>query len=199
MTTPPIRDTLVAAARDILFLDGYGAVSPDVVAARAGVSPAEFARHFPGRQDVVLAALDIHWKELCRFLDGAFSPELPPLDRLRRFYEGAYGFQDHQWSRLGCVVGCLLLRIGSAIPREDGAVRERVAACLGELQSRLESTIREAQAQQLVRPGDPAVMAWTLVQFIEGVLGLARIQNDMHTLQGMLDRSLEFLGVTVPK
>lgn len=199
MTTPQVRDKLVAAARDILFLDGYGAVTPDIVAARAGIAPEHFASHFSGRQEVVLAALDVHWKELSRVLDGAFAPDLPPLDRLRRFYEGAYGFQDHQWNRLGCVVGCLLIRIGSAIPREDRAVRERVAGCLEDLHARLETTIREAQAQQVIRPGDPGVMAWTLVQFIEGVLGLARIQNDVHTLQGMLDRSLEFLGAAVPR
>lgn len=193
-----LREKLVAAARDVLALDGYGAATPEAIAARAGVGPEAFARVFTSRQEAVLAAIDAHWKDLSTFMDGAFAAELPPLERLRRFTEGAYGLQEQQWSRLGCVVGCMLLRTGSATAREDGPVRERVAACLGELQSRLEATIREAQARKMVRSGDPGVMAWTLVHFIEGVLGTARIQNDFHTLQGMLDRSLEFLGAEPP-
>jgi len=192
------RDKLVAAARDILAQDGYGAATPEAIAARAGLAPEAFSQAFSGRQEAVLAAIDAHWKDLSRFLDVAFAADVPPIDRLRRFTEGVYGFQDHHWNRLGCVVGCLLLRVGSAASREDGPVRERVAACLGELQSRLEATLREAQAQKKIRPGDAGVMAWTLVHFVEGVLGMARIQNDYHTLQGMLDRSLEFLGAEPP-
>ncbi len=191
---PSLREKLVAAARDVLAQDGYGAATPQAIAARAGVVPEAFTQTFAGRQEAVLAAIDAHWKDLSGFLDAAFASDVPPLDRLRRFTEGVYGFQDQQWSRLGCVVGCLLLRVGSAASREDAPVRERVSACLGELQSRLEATIREGQDQKKIRPGDPGVMAWTLVHFVEGVLGMARIQNDVHTLRGMLDRSLEFLG-----
>jgi TetR/AcrR family transcriptional repressor of nem operon len=194
----PLREQFVAAARDILALDGYGAATPMAIAARAGVPLESFEQLFTGRQEVVLAAIDAHWKDLSGFMDAAFAADVPPMDRLRRFTEGVYGFQDHHWNRLGCVVGCLLLRVGSAVAREDAPVRERVAACLGQLQSRLEATIREAQAEKKIRSGDPAVMAWTLVHFVEGVLGMARIQNDFHTLQGMLDRSLEFLGAETP-
>ncbi len=195
---PSLREKLVAAARDILAQDGYEAATPEAIAARAGVAPEAFSRAFSGRREAVLAAIDAHWKDLSGFLDVAFAADVPPLDRLRRFTEGVYGFQDRHWNRLGCVVGCLLLRVGSAASREDGPVRERVAACLRELQSRLEATIREAQAQKKIRSGDAGVMAWTLVHFVEGVLGMARIQNDYHTLQGMLDRSLEFLGAEPP-
>ena len=198
MTDLSLREKLVAAARDVLLLDGYDAINPEAISQKAGIPPEELLSIFPSRQDLVLAALEAHWKELSLFLDEAFAPELPPLERLRRLCEGAHGYQDHHWNRLGCVVGCLLIRVGSAASRADTSVRERVASYLSELQARIETAIREAQAQGRIRPGDPGVMAWTLVQFIEGVLGMARIQNDFHTLQGMLDRSLEFLGAEPP-
>src|SRR5581483_3983904 len=114
---PSLREKLVAAARDILAQDGYGAATPQAIAARAGVAPEAFTQTFAGRQEAVLAAIDAHWKDLSGFLDAAFASDVPPLDRLRRFTEGVYGFQDQQWSRLGCVVGCLLLRVGSAASR----------------------------------------------------------------------------------
>lgn len=192
--TEPLRERVIAAARDVLLLDGYGAATPEAIARKAGVSPEEIRNVFASREEIVLAALDTHWNELCKFLDQAFAKDLPPLERLRRFYEGAYGFQDHHWNRLGCVVGCMLLRVGSATAREEGAVRDRVAQYLRDLQSRIEPTLRDAQAEGKIRQGDPGAMAWTLVHFIEGVLGMARIENDVHTLRGMLDRSLEFLG-----
>jgi AcrR family transcriptional regulator len=192
------RDPLISAARDLMLLDGIGAVTPDAIADRAGVPAAAVSAEFPGRQELVLAALDAHWKDVSGFLDVAFATDVPPLDRLRRFTEGAYAFQDHHWNRLGCVVGCLLLRAGSSASREEAPIRERVAACLREMHARVEATIRDAQRRNQIRPGDPGVMAWTLVQFVEGVLGMARIQNDVHTVQGMLDRALEFLGAGSP-
>jgi AcrR family transcriptional regulator len=198
MANISLREKLVAATRDVLFLDGSDAATSEAIAELAGVSPTDFAVVFSSSQDAVLAALEAHWKELSLFLDGAFAAHLDPVERLRRFYEGAYAFQDHHWKRLGCVVGCLLLRVGSAASRKDRLVRERVAGYLGELEERIEVAIREAQALGKIRSGDPNVMAWTLVHFIEGVLGMARISNDPHTLRGMLDRSLEFLGAEPP-
>src|SRR5436190_11336193 len=130
MSDGVVREKIVAAARDVLLTDGYEAATPEAVSRKAGVSSPEFSAAFSGRQELVLAALEAHWEDLSRFLDGAFSAELPPLDRLRRFCEGAYRFQDHHWNRLGCVVGCLLLRVGSAASREDGPIRERVAEYL---------------------------------------------------------------------
>lgn len=193
-STTTDRDRLVGAARALLMEDGYDSVTADSAAARAKVSPDASRAIFPAKDDLVLAALDAHWTDLKGYLDQAFVRSAPPLDRLRRFFEGIYAFQHAQWSQLGCIVGCLLLRVGSATPRMGEKPRLRVAERLDELHVYIEGALKDAQDQGLIRRGDVPTMAWTLIHYVEGVLGLARIQNDLYTLQGMMEHSLEFLG-----
>ena len=188
------RDRLVGVARALLMEDGYDSVTTETASSRAKVGPAEARVLFPTKDDLVLAALDAHWADLKQYLDQAFDRTIPPLDRLRRFFEGVYAFQDAQWSQLGCVVGCLLLRVGSATSRMGDKPRRRVAERLDELHRYIESALKDAQDQGLIRAGDIPTMGWTLIHYVEGVLGLARIQNDLHTLHGMMEHSLEFLG-----
>jgi len=188
------HDRLVGAARALLMEDGYDSVTAEAAAARAGLGAPEARTLFPSKDDLVLAALDAHWADLKPFLDQAFDASVPPLDRLRRFFEGIYAFQDAQWSKLGCIVGCLLLRVGSATSRMGERSRQRVLQRLNELHAYIEGALKDAQEQGLIRKGDIPTMGWTLIHYVEGVLGLARIQNDLHTFQGMMEHSLEFLG-----
>ena len=174
--------------------DGYGAVTPEAACACGQVDRAGFDRLFPSPDDLVLAALNAHWSDLKGYLDQSFASGIAPLEKLRRFFDGITGFQDAQFSKLGCVVGCLLLRVGSAAARMDEKLRRRVTEMLTELHGYVEQALVEAQEQGQVRQGDIPTMAWTLIHYTEGVLGMARIQNDPQMLHGMMDRSLEFLG-----
>jgi len=194
-------DRLIGVARALLMEDGYDSVTTDAASLRAKVDAAAAKTLFPTKDDLVLAALDAHWADLKQYLDQAFVRTIPPLDRLRRFFEGIYAFQDAQWSQLGVIVGCLLLRVGSATSRMGERPRLRVAQRLDELHVYIESALKDAQEQGLIRKGDVPTMGWTLIHYVEGVLGMARIQNDLYTLQGMMEHSLEFLGAkpaTIP-
>ncbi|WP_069171508.1 TetR/AcrR family transcriptional regulator [Streptomyces griseus] len=51
------RDRLVAAAADVFYADGIHAVGVDRLIAAAGVTKATFYRHFPSKEDLVLAYL----------------------------------------------------------------------------------------------------------------------------------------------
>ena len=190
---------IVSVARDLLMTDGYGVVVPAEVAKRAGVPRRAVEALFPTRRELVLAALDFHWGQIRPFIEQAFSPDLPPLDRFRGFLSGAGEFQAHHANRVGCVVGCLLLRVGSSVSREEAEIRARVQTMVSELQKHIERAVRDAQAQGLVRKGDPAAKAWTVVHYLEGMLGIARIDGNLQALDGALDRVLEFLGAAAPQ
>jgi len=192
------RDRLIGAARILLLADGYDSVTLEAAAVRAELPPGAALGLFAHRDDLVVAALDAHWSALKQHLERAFDPTLAPLDRLRRFFDAIYAFQEAQWSSIGCVVGCLLLRVGSAASRMGEAPRRRAAERLDELHVYVEAALRDAQERGQIRAGDLRAMAWTLIQYVEGALGMARIQNDLRTLQGMMENSLEFLGAQPP-
>lgn len=192
------RAAIVSAARDLLMTDGYAAVEPTAVALRAKVTKKELETLFKTREKLVEAALDYHWGEILPFIEKDFAVEVPPLDRIRRFFEGAGAFQKMQAGRLGCVVGCLLIRIGSSVPRGAPALRRSLNEKIEHFQKLLEGAVRDAQAQGLLRKGDPSAKAWTLVHYLEGLLGIARIDGNLDAFDSAWDRVQEFLGVLAP-
>lgn len=191
------RANVVSAARDLLMTDGYDAVQPAAVALRAGVTKKEIDGLFKTRERLVEAALEFHWSEIKPFIDQVFAREIPPLDRFQKFFFGAGEFQKHHAGRVGCVVGCLLLRVGSSVPRGESAIRKSLNDKVGYLQKLVEGAVRDAQAQGLVRKGDPSAKAWTVVHYLEGMLGIARIDGNLTALEGAWDRVQEFLGTEV--
>jgi hypothetical protein len=84
--------------------------------------------------------------------------------------------------------------VGSSIPRNEVKIRKSVQGMVAEMEGHLERTIREAQAEGAIRKGDASAKAWAVVHYLEGMLGIARIDGNLRAFDGALDRVLEFLG-----
>jgi TetR/AcrR family transcriptional regulator, mexJK operon transcriptional repressor len=88
-TTSPKRAAIIAAATDLFTHSGYGAVSMDAIAAKAGVSKRTVYSHFPGKDVLFAAVMTRH----CGTVSGTdgwdLDPEVEPremlTDRGRRF------------------------------------------------------------------------------------------------------------------
>lgn len=87
-TASPKRAAIIAAATDLFTHSGYGAVSMDAIAARAGVSKRTVYSHFPGKDVLFAAVMTRH----CGVVAGdawTMDPEVEPrqmlIDRGRRF------------------------------------------------------------------------------------------------------------------
>lgn len=57
-SSSPVRERILAAADEYFYLEGIRAVSADRLIAEAGVSKVTFYRHFPTKDDLVLAYLE---------------------------------------------------------------------------------------------------------------------------------------------
>jgi TetR/AcrR family transcriptional regulator, mexJK operon transcriptional repressor len=86
--TSPKRAAIIAAATDLFTHSGYGAVSMDAIAAKAGVSKRTVYTHFPGKDVLFAAVMTRH----CGRVSGdvwVLDPEVEPrqvlTDRGRRF------------------------------------------------------------------------------------------------------------------
>jgi len=69
----PVRERILAVADERFYAEGIRAVSADRLIAAAGVSKVTFYRHFPSKDDLVLA-----------YLDGRVALERHALEQLRR-------------------------------------------------------------------------------------------------------------------
>jgi len=85
----PKRAAIIAAATDLFTHSGYGAVSMDAIAAKAGVSKRTVYAHFPGKDVLFAAVMTLHCGKVSGGDAWDLDPEVEPrqmlTDRGRRF------------------------------------------------------------------------------------------------------------------
>ena len=129
-------------------------------------------------------------------LDGIFSPTVPPLERLKRYFEFTYERLVEIKKECGAVLGCPLYTLGSEVCTQDTVLRNKIQEILDRKATYFESAIRDAHAQGLIEAPDAKAKAKTLFMFIQGALTQARIQNNVEVLRDVYPNALDLLGAT---
>jgi len=101
------RARLIASASRLMHSTNYAAASVDELCADAGVLKGTFYYFFPSKRALVLAAIDAQWAVArTRILEPAFSTQVSPAERFRRFFSLAAEYQQGEVVR-GCPFGNL--------------------------------------------------------------------------------------------
>ncbi len=151
---PDTRERLIRIGVAALTEKGYSSVGLDDILRAAQVPKGSFYHHFDSKEAFGQALIAAYAAYFAAKLDRSFlAADLPPLQRLRHFVQGACeGMARHQFMR-GCLVGNLGQEMGS-LPESFRAQLEQVfldwqartAACLalaqrsGELPAELDCT-----------------------------------------------------------
>ena len=190
------KQRLLDATIDLIWLHSYGAVTVDNICERAGVKKGSFYYFFPSKTDIVVAALDAHWLTVKANLDRIFDPAVPPLDRLRNYFEYVYQRQLALKEKTGRVLGCPYCSVGSETSNSDAVICAKVQELMANYAKYMETAVRDLQAEGAARPQqDVAAQTRGLFAYMHGVLGQARIQNDPEIIRGLEPGALRFLGV----
>src|SRR3954471_16698927 len=106
------KQRLLDATIDLIWQNSYGAVTVDNICERAGVKKGSFYYFFPSKTALVVAALDAHCQLVRQPLERIFSPDVPPLDRSRQYFDLLYERQKLMQEKSGRVLGCPFCAIG---------------------------------------------------------------------------------------
>ncbi|HSI09642.1 MAG: TetR/AcrR family transcriptional regulator [Rariglobus sp.] len=195
--TSNAKELLLDAALDLIWERSYGVVTIDAICEKAGVKKGSFYYFFESKSALAVAALEADWDQCGKQKwDGLFSASIPPVDRIRNFFQFAYDGQVALKKEHGQVLGCPCFSVGSETSTQDETIRLKVQEILQRQVRYFESAIRDAQAEGSIPPGDAAAKAKCLFALFEGSLGQARIQNDLEFLRVLPETSLGILGVT---
>ena len=195
--TSTAKERLTDAALKMIWGNSYGATSVDAICEKAHVKKGSFYYFFKSKSDLAVAALDADWQEDRVRLDSIFSPTVPPLERLKRYFEFSYQNLLEIKKECGSVLGCPLNALGSEVCTQETALRDKIQEILDRKLTYFESAIRDAHAQGLIVAPDAKAKAKTLFMFVQGALTQARIQNNLEILCDSYPCALDLLGVTM--
>jgi AcrR family transcriptional regulator len=116
------RERLVAAASRLFYAEGINSVGVDRIVSESQVTLATFYRHFPGKQDLVVAYLQgVHDTLVARA--AALADRAEGRDLVRELGAQVVAEIGHEGFR-----GCAFINAASEFEDREGAVRLVVAA-----------------------------------------------------------------------
>ena len=189
------RRHLIDAAHELIWEYSYGAITIDAICERAAVKKGSFYYFFDSKSDLVLATIDDWWAARLVIIKEIFRPEVPPLDRLRRYFDLVSKNQCAQFDEHGHILGCPIFTLGSEISNQDEVIRLRIHEILLTGTDYFEQAIAEAQESGEVEGHGAALKARKLMSYYEGYLTKARIENNVEAVRNLSSEVLEVIGV----
>lgn len=186
-TTTDTQQRIVDAARELIYARSYADVGVAEICEHAGVQKGSFYHFFPSKRDLTLAVLDVHYltfKE--HMLDRAFADDLPPLARLARFAKLMYEFQKQLKEDSGRVLGCPVGNLATELATHDEPIREKISGLFQRVQRHLRQVLKEASLAGEISDTHLDATAQAMFAYFEGVMMLAKTQNDPEVLRKLL-------------
>ncbi len=182
------QQRILDSARELFFARSYADVGVADICEHAGVKKGSFYHFYPSKQALTLAVLDAHFIDIKeKMIDQAFAEDLPPLARLARFAEMAYQFQKQMSVATGHVLGCPFGNLATELSTQDEPIRERIQQIFSKLQKLVSSVLKAAQARgEVPQEIDAGATAQAMLAYFEGVLLMAKNQNDPELLRHLL-------------
>jgi len=162
---------LKQAALDLMWEESYGSVTIDDICKRADVKKGSFYYFFKSKADLAVAALEKLWTDEWQpNLDKAFSPSIDPMTRFTGYFEAIYQSQLETKAKYGKVLGCAVCSVGSEVSTNEVDVAAAVRGLMSRKLKYYESAIRDAVAQGVIEPCDPAQEALALLGLLQAGL-----------------------------
>ena len=190
-----MKQRLLEAAMDLMWLNGYGAASVDAICEQAGAKKGSFYYFFKSKSHLAAAALEADWKKKRAEMDSIFSPTVPPLERFDRYFEFVYNRLAEVQKKCGSILGCPFMSVGSEVSTQDQIVREAIDRIMDQKLQFFVSAVRDAASEGLIETTDPVPKAQALFSSYQGTIAQARIQNDIDLIRDFKHVAREVLGV----
>ena len=173
MGRPSVRPQIVQAGLRVFVRGGFGASSVQDITEEAGVPKGSFYNHFESKEALGAEIIDLYAEggELRQVLS---DKSLPPLERLRRYYDALAAM----YRELGFARGCLLGNFSAEISDSMPLMRDRLLAVFHRWTDEIAQVISEAQALGQVSKDTPAEeLAAFLLDAYEGAVLRMRVEK----------------------
>jgi len=181
------QQRILDSASELIHARSYADVGVAEICEHAEVKKGSFYHFFRSKRDLTLAVLDTYYTRMKRdLMDKAFSAGLPPLQRLERFGQLMYNVQKTSVALTGRMVGCPFGNLAIELSTQDEQIRLKLADIFSELCTEFNRTLDEAVNIGDMEDVDTTATAEAMVAYFEGVMMMAKTQNDPEVLNQLL-------------
>src|SRR5579862_6516066 len=178
------RARLLSSAGELIYALGYQGASVEEVCERARVKKGSFYHFFPSKQALTLAALDAQWNLMrAALVEPAFASDLPPLERIQRFFDAMVEASADEQRQIGQIGGCRFGNLVAEMGSQDPKIRQQVWSVFQAITTYFEKALEEALNAGDVSNINPRVTALALLAYMEGVLLLGRASHDADVMR----------------
>ena len=146
------RQRIIDTARELISARSYHAVGVAEICRQAGAQKGSFYHFFPSKRALALAALDrtsAFFREA--IIDSSFAPDIPPLERIERFFDAIYAFQQQAQIATGKVQGCPFGDLASELGSQDDKLRKKVEGIFRMAEQPIEQALEEVRRDREYR------------------------------------------------
>lgn len=170
MPSPPppeggsARRRILDTAADLFYRHGFHAVGVDLVIERAGVAKTTLYRHYPSKDDLIVAYLEDADSGFWAWFDAALDPAAPPVDQLTGLFEAVGSLATGRACQ-----GCAFQMTAAEFPDPDYPGHVTALAHKQAVRRRLRDLAAAAGA------ADAAALADGLLLLMDGAFAAARM------------------------
>ncbi len=186
---PPVdtQQRILDSAKELFYSRSYADVGVAAICEHAGVKKGSFYHFYPSKQELTLAVIDTYYVNIKeQLLEKAFAEDIPPLSRLDRLAQFAFEFQQQVHANTGHVLGCPFGNLATELATQDETIRVRIEQIFTNLQLGFSKILKEAVAAGDVQNLDIDATAQAMLAYFEGVLLLAKSQNNPAVISQLL-------------
>ncbi len=170
----PVRQRILKTAQRLFRRDGFRAVGIDTIIAEAGVAKMSLYRHFPSKDDLIVAYLEESNRQYWEWLDGAVAHLDDPEEKLDGMFEAI----ERLATSPECL-GCTFQGTVAEFPDRDHPGHQVALAHKRKVQDRFAYLAGEAGLR------DPEKLADQLLLLMDGAWVAARMYGPDNPAAGL--------------
>jgi TetR/AcrR family transcriptional regulator, transcriptional repressor for nem operon len=180
MVKPNIRERLLSAGLHTLHTRGFNAASVQDITEAAGVPKGSFYNHFDSKEALGAAVVGEYAQQASERLPDLHDPALPPLPRLRHYFDVL--IQSIIDSDYQC--GCLLGNFSAELSHQSPLISAQVAFAMAGWSDEIALVIEEAQrGGALLQNQSAKALAVFIMNAWQGALLRARAEKQPESLR----------------
>jgi TetR/AcrR family transcriptional regulator, transcriptional repressor for nem operon len=171
------RDRLLTNGRKVVLERGYvGASVRDIVGA-AGVPQGSFTNHFDSKEAFALEILELYFADSCVVIRETLRNDaLPPLKRLRAYFDASIAKIKSHDTKHGCLVG----NFAAEASDHSEIIRKRLSEIYNELRDGVGYCLKAAVKEgELPKSFKVSEVASFIVTGLQGAFLVSKVERDL--------------------